>query len=165
LSLSPFISLLILLAFPNAVQAEPGRPARRSEVPAVVEAELATREALCGLDGRGSMLLPQGAIVRSELNEDGRDDYILALCRLGCAGNATTFMRACDQSLIFLSSDSGYQPVRMPGELLDIRRISGKPIRLLSSAVSDNKACPVEDGVCNLLYEIRNGELVQSGIE
>lgn len=165
MSLSLFRSLLIVLALPNAVQAEPARPTQRSEVPPVVEAELATREALCRLDGLGSILLPEGTIARSELNRDGRDDYIVALCRLGCTGDAAKFTRACDQSLIFLSSESGYQPVRMPGELLDIRRISGKPVKLLSSAVSDNEACPVEDGVCNLLYEVGNGELVQSGIE
>ena len=165
MSLSPLRSLLIVLALPNAVQAEPARPALRIEVPALVEAELATREALCRLDGLGPILLPEGTIARSELNQDGRDDYIVALCRLGCAREAAKTTRSCDQSLIFLSSATGYQPIRMPGELLDIRRVSGKPVKLLSSAVSDHEACPVEDGVCNLLYEIRNGELVQAGIE
>ena len=165
MNLSLLRPLLILLAVPNGAQAEPARPVLRSEVPAAVEAELATRETLCRLDGLGPILLPEGSIARSELNQDGRDDYIVALCRLGCGGEAARITRACDQSLIFLSSDTGYQSTRMPGELLDIRRIPGGPVKLLSSAVDSDAPCPVEDGVCNPLYELRNGELVQAGIE
>jgi hypothetical protein len=53
----------------------------------------------------------------------------------------------------------------MPGEILDIRRTVGQPAKILSSSFSDHAACPVTDGVCNPLYEIRGGELVQVGME
>jgi hypothetical protein len=99
------------------------------------------------------------------LNADGSDEFILALCRLACAGSLPEVSTACDQSLIFVSGAKGYQSLKMPGELLDIRRAPGAPTRLLSSSISDRVACPVADGVCNSLYEIRNGELVQAGIE
>ena len=124
-----------------------------------------TRETLCKLDGLGGLQLPEGALARSDLNEDDHDDFILALCRLSCAGAAVTVARSCDQTLIFLSNPSGYQSLKMPGELLDIRHIAGGSVKLLSSAVTNQEACPVEDGVCNPLYEIRDGELIQAGIE
>ena len=53
----------------------------------------------------------------------------------------------------------------MPGEILDIRQTPGQPPKILSSSVSDQAACPVADEVCNPLYEIRGGELVQVEIE
>jgi hypothetical protein len=155
----------ILLALASGAQAEPARPALRAEVPAAVEAELMTRENLCRLDGLGGIILGEGALARSDLNQDGRDDFIVALCRLSCAGAAATVARGCDQSLIFLSSTAGYQPVRMPGELLDIRHPFGGPLKILSSAAIRQGACPVEDGVCNPLYEVRGGELIEAGME
>jgi hypothetical protein len=149
----------------NLAGAEPAAHALRAEVPAAVEAELATREVLCKLDDLGPLLIPAGALTRAELNADGSDEFILALCRLACAGSIPEVATACDQSLIFVSGAKGYQSLKMPGELLDIRRAPGAPARLLSSSISDHVACPVADGVCNSLYEIRNGELVQAGIE
>jgi hypothetical protein len=149
----------------NFAAAEPAAPALRAEVPAAVEAEIATREVLCKLDDLGALLIPKGALTRADLNADGSDEFILALCRLACAGNIPQISTACDQSLIFVSGAKGYQSLKMPGELLDIRRAPGAPARLLSSSISDHAACPVADGVCNPLYEIRNGELVQAGIE
>jgi hypothetical protein len=59
----------------------------------------------------------------------------------------------------------GYEPLKLPGEILDIRRTPGQRPKILSSSVSDHAACPVADGVCNRLYEIMGGELVQVGIE
>jgi hypothetical protein len=149
----------------NLVGAEPAIHVQRAEVPAAVEAEIATREVLCKLDELGALHIPQRALTRADLNTDGRDDFILALCRLACTGKIPEVSTACDQSVIFMSSAQGYQPIKMPGELLDIRRTPGMPVRLLSSTISDKAACPVADGVCNSLYEIRNGELVQAGIE
>jgi hypothetical protein len=54
----------------------------------------------------------------------------------------------------------------MPGEVLDIRLGHGAATKLLSSSTTtDQTACPVADGVCNTIYEIRDGELVEAGIE
>jgi hypothetical protein len=153
------------LTLVNDARAEPARPALRAEAPAALEAELRTRETLCRLDDLGGLVLPEGALARSDLNQDGRDDFILALCHLSCAGTASTAARSCDQTLIFLSSPTGYQPVKMPGELLHIRHAARGPVKLLSSATIRQEACPAEDGVCNPLYEIQDGELVQSGFE
>jgi len=155
----------VLLALANGAQAEPARPAVRAEMPAAVEAELMTRESLCRLDGLGGILLGEGALTRSDLNQDGHNDFIVALCRLSCAGAAATIAHSCDQSLIFLSSPAGYQPVKMPGELLDIRHSPGGPVKVLSSAAIRQGACPAEDGVCNPLYEVGDGELVEAGFE
>jgi hypothetical protein len=155
----------IFLALASGAQAEPARPALRVEMPVAVEAELMTRESLCRLDGLGGIILGEGALARSDLNQDGRDDYIVTLCRLRCAGAAATAAHGCDQSLIFLSTAAGYQPVRMPGELLDIRHPFGGPLKLLSSAAIRQGACPAEDGVCNPLYEVRGGELIEAGFE
>jgi hypothetical protein len=134
-------------------------------MPAAVEAELMTRETLCRLDGLGGIILGEGALASSDLNQDGHEDFILALCRLSCAGAAATVAHSCDQSLIFLSSPAGYQPVRMPGELLDIRHPPSGPVKLLSSATIRQGACPSEDGVCNPLYEVKGSELVEAGFE
>jgi hypothetical protein len=134
-------------------------------MPAAVEAELATRENLCRLDGLGGIVLGEGALTSSDLNLDGQDDFILALCRLSCADAARGVARSCDQSLIFLSNRAGYQPVKMPGELLDIRHPPSGPVKLLSSATVRQGACPAEDGVCNPLYEVKGGELVEAGFE
>jgi hypothetical protein len=157
--------LLGYLVVAAAAHAEPARSVLRKDVPAPVEAELATRESLCRLADRGGLVISEGALARSELNDHPGDDFILALCRLTCAEDAPQPSRACDQSLIFLSGARGYEPIVMPGEVLDIRRVPGKPMKLLSSVQDDKTACPVEDGVCNILYELQGGELVASGIE
>ena len=120
---------------------------------------------LCRLDNLGELVIPADALGRSDLNDDGRDEFILALCRLACSGSTPKIATACDQSLIFVSHSKGYDTLRMSGEILDIRRAPGLPTKLLSSAFSGGAACPVADGVCNALYEIRNGELIGAGIE
>lgn len=149
----------------GASHAEPAQSVLRKDVPATVEAELATRESLCRLAERGDLVIPDGALTRSELNDHRGDEFILAVCRLSCAKDPPGPSRACDQSLIFLSAEKGYEPIVMPGEVLDIRRAPGKPMKLLSSAQDEKTACPVEDGVCNILYELQGGELIASGIE
>lgn len=154
-----------LLSLTGTAKAEPATPATRNEAPAAVEAELATREVLCRLDNLGALIIPKGSLTKIDLNGDGHDEFILALCRLACTGNVPKISTACDQSLIFLSTETSYHSIKMPGEVLDIRRAAGAPTKLLSSSYSNHAACPVADGVCNALYEIRNGELVQAGIE
>jgi hypothetical protein len=149
----------------GAAHAEPAQSVLRKDVPAPVEAELATRESLCRLADRGGLVIPDKALTSSELNDHRGDDFILALCRLTCAEDAPQPSRACDQSLIFLSGAKGHEPIVMPGEVLDIRRAPGKPMKLLSSASDEKTACPVADGVCNILYELQGGELIASGIE
>src|SRR5215216_4989706 len=52
---------LLLVAASGAV-AEPARTLSRSEVPAAVEAELSTRDILCGLDDLGRLVIPEGAL-------------------------------------------------------------------------------------------------------
>jgi hypothetical protein len=149
----------------SIAQAEPASIVVRDEVPPAVEAELATRNMMCELENLGELLIPRGALTKADLNRDGVDDYILALCRLACAGNLPEVSAACDQSVIFIAAGTSYQPIKMPGEILDIRYSSGGPAKILSSFNSNPSACPVADGVCNALYEIRQGELVQVGIE
>jgi len=155
----------ILLVTANGAIAEPARTLSRSEVPAAVEAELSTRDILCGLDNLGRLIIPQGALARAELTGEGGSEFIVTLCRLACSKKMPQVASACDQSLIFVSTAKGYEPLKMPGEILDIRRTPGQRPKILSSSFSDHAACPVADGVCNPLYEIRGGELVQVGIE
>ena len=154
-----------LLLMSGLAKAEPAAPARRDEVPAAVEAELATREVLCELDNLGELVVPQDALTKADLNDDGAVEFIVTLCRLACAGSLPKVTTACDQSVIFISAGTSYQPARMPGEILDIRQNPGRPAKILSSFISNRTTCPVADGVCNTLYEIRHGELVQIGIE
>jgi len=157
---------LVSLLMTGPVRAESASPATREEAPAAVEAELATRQGLCTFDGLGELVVPERALMRAELNGDRSDDFILALCRLACAGNLPKVSTACDQSLIFLSDGASHYSIRMPGEVLDIRRGQGAATKLLSSSsTTDQTACPVADGVCNTIYEIRDGELVEAGIE
>lgn len=165
MSILVFRAASVLLVLANGAQAEPARPALRAEMPAAVEAELLTRENLCRLDGFGDIVLGEGALARSDLNQDGRDDFIVALCRLSCADAPAAVAHSCDQSLIFLSSPDGYQTVKMPGELLDIRHPPSGPVKILSSSTVRQGACPAEDGVCNPLYEVKGGELVEAGFE
>jgi hypothetical protein len=120
---------------------------------------------MCRLDNFGGLVIPQGALTKAELNGDGAAEFIVALCRLTCDGDPPKVSRACDQSVIFVSHAGAYEPVKMPGELLDIRQVPGSPPKLVSSSQSNIGACPVEDGVCNPIFEISNGELVQVGIE
>ena len=140
------------------------RAAEGGGVDGPVEAELATREVLCRLDNHGDLAIPDDALGRSDLDGDGRDDFILTLCRLACTQAPPKTAAACDQSLIFLSGSTRYDAVRMPGEVLDIRRIAGQPAKLLSSFTAAGP-CPVADGVCNQLYEIGYGELIEAGVE
>ena len=155
---------LLLVAASGAV-AEPARTLSRSEVPAAVEAELSTRAFLCRLDELGSLIIPEGALAIAELTGEGGSEYIVTLCRLACSKKMPQVASACDQSLIFISTVKGYEPLKLPGEILDIRRTPGQRPKILSSSFSDLAACPVADGVCNPLYEIIGGELVQVGIE
>ena len=155
----------ILLVPASGAVAEPARTLSRGEVPAAVEAELSTREILCRLDELGSLIIPEGALAIAELTGEGGSEYIVTLCRLACSKKMPQVASACDQSLIFISTVKGYEPLKLPGEILDIRRTPGQRPRILSSSVSDHAACPVADGVCNPIYEIRGGELVQVGIE
>jgi hypothetical protein len=154
-----------LLLMGSLAKAEPATPAMRKEVPAAVEAELATREVLCELDSLGELVIPEGALTKADLNGDGAVEFIVTLCRLACAGSLPKVSTACDQSVIFISAGTGYQPAKMPGEILDIRQKPGRPAKILSSFISNRTTCPVADGVCNALYEVRQGELVQVGIE
>jgi hypothetical protein len=155
----------ILLVSASGAVAEPARILSRSEVPAAVEAELSTRDILCRLDDLGRLVIPEGALAIAELTGEGGSEYIVTLCRLACSKKMPKVASACDQSLIFISTAKGYEPLKLPGEILDIRRTPGQRPKILSSSVSDHVACPVADGVCNPLYEIRGGELVQAGIE
>ena len=149
----------------RAAIAEPARTVTRSEVPSAVEAELSTREVMCRLENLGRLIIPEGALTSAELTGEGGSEFIVTLCRLACSKKMPAVAVACDQSLIFISTAKGYEPLKMPGEILDIRRTPGQPAKILSSSFSDHAACPVADGVCNPLYEIRGGELVQVGIE
>ena len=155
----------LLVPASGAAIAEPARTLSRSEVPAAVEAELSTREILCRLDDLGSLIIPEGALAGAELTGEGGSEFIVTLCRLACSKKMPEVASACDQSLIFIATVKGYEPLKMPGEILDIRRTTGQPPKILSSSFSDHAACPVADGVCNPIYEIRGGELVQVGIE
>jgi hypothetical protein len=155
----------ILLVPASGAVAEPARILSRSEVPAAVEAELSTRDILCRLDDLGRLVIPEGALAIAELTGEGGSEYIVTLCRLACSKKMPKVASACDQSLIFISTAKGYEPLKLPGEILDIRQAPGQRPKILSSFVSDHVACPVADGVCNTLYEIRGGELVQAGIE
>ena len=163
-SFSAWVAIFLVPASGAAI-AEPARILSRSEVPAAVEAELSTRDILCRLDDLGGLVIPEGALGSAELTGEGRSEFIVTLCRLACSKKMPQVASACDQSLIFISTAKGYEPVKMPGEILDIRRTPGQRPKILSSSVSDHVACPVADGVCNPLYEIRGGELVQVGIE
>jgi hypothetical protein len=145
--------------------AEPARTVSRRDVPSAVEAELSTREILCRLENLGELLIPEGVLASAELTGEGGAEFIVTLCRLACAKKMPEVAAACDQSLIFVSTGQRYEPVKMPGEILDIRHMPGQPAKILSSSTSDHAACPVADGVCNPLYEIRGGDLVQVGIE
>jgi len=156
---------LALLLTGSLAKAGPAMPVERDEVPPAVEAELATREVLCELDNLGELVVPQDALTKADLNDDGAVEFIVTLCRLACAGSLPKVSTACDQSVIFISAGTSYQPARMPGEILDIRQNPGRPAKILSSFISNRTTCPVADGVCNTLYEIRHGELVQIGIE
>jgi hypothetical protein len=144
---------------------EPARAVSRSEIPPAVEAELATREFLCRLDNLGDLLIPEGALARAELTGEGGLEYIVTLCKLACAKKALGAKAACDQTLIFVSTGKGYEPIKMPGEILDIRPSAAGPAKILGSPTGYNAACPVADLVCNPLYEIRGGTLVNAGIE
>lgn len=145
----------------------PPRYISRSEVPLAVEAELATRDAVCRLSGEGTLVVPDQGLGEADLNGDGRLDYVIALCRIGCEKKMPKPGTSCDQSLLIVSSSggNGFQPIKMPGELLDIRVRAGKPIAFLSSSVGDQAVCPVADGVCNPLYVIRGGQIEQVGME
>jgi len=149
----------------EAAIGEPARTVSRAEVPSAVEAELSTREILCRLEELGHLIIPEGALASAELTGEGGREFIVTLCRLACSKKMPEVAVACDQSLIFVSTNQGYEPLKMPGEILDIRPQPGRPPKILSSSFSDHAACPVADGVCNPLYEIRGGELVQVGIE
>jgi hypothetical protein len=149
----------------DGARAEPARVVSRGEIPPAVEAELATREFLCRLDNLGDLLIPEGALTRAELTGEGGLEYIVTLCKLGCAKKTPGATAACDQTLIFVSTKNGYEPLKMPGEILDIRPSADGPAKILSSPTGDNAACPVADLVCNPLYEIRGGTLVNVGIE
>ena len=139
----------------------------RSEVPPAVEAELATRDVVCRMSEEGALTIPDKSLGEADLNGDGRPDYIIALCRIGCAENMPPPGIYCDQSLLIVSSSvgNGYQPIQMPGELLDIRVRPGEPTAFLSSSISDHVVCPVADRVCNPLYVVRGGQIVQVGME
>lgn len=154
-----------LLLMSGLAKAEPAAPARRDEVPAAVEAELATREVLCELDNLGEFVIPENALTKADLNGDGAMEFIVTICRLACAGGLPKIATACDQSVIFISAGASYLPAKMPGEILDIRQNPRGPAKILSSFNGDRTTCPVGDGVCNALYEVRHGELVQVGIE
>jgi len=155
----------LLVPASGAAIAEPARTPSRGEVPSAVEAELSTREILCRLDDLGSLIIPEGALASAELTGEGGSEFIVTLCRLACSKKMPEVASACDQTLIFISTVKGYEPLKMPGEILDIRRTQGQRPKILSSSFSDHAACPVADGVCNPIYEIRGGELVQVGIE
>jgi hypothetical protein len=154
-----------LLLMSSLANAEPAAPAMRDEVPAAVEAELATREVLCELDNLGEFVIPPNALTKADLNGDGAVEFIVTLCRLACAGSLPKVATACDHSVIFISAGASYIPAKMPGEILDIRQNPSGPAKILSSFNSNLTTCPVADGVCNALYEVRHGELVQVGIE
>jgi hypothetical protein len=161
----PAAFVWLVLAGGGAAIAAPAGTVKRSDVPSAVEAELSTREILCRLDGLGELLIPEGALSRAELTGEGEREFIVTLCRLSCSKKIPNVAAACDQSLIFVATARGYEPVKMPGEILDIRHSPGGPAKILSSSIAARAACPVADGVCNSLYEIRGGELVQVGIE
>lgn len=160
-----FGAIFCILLFSGGAVAEPARTVSRRDVPSAVEAELSTREILCRLENLGHLVIPEGALSSAELTGEGAREFIVTLCRLACAQKLPNVAAACDQSLIFISTRHGYEPLKMPGEILDIRPRPGQPAKILSSSLSDHAACPVADGVCNPLYEIRGGELVQVGIE
>ena len=145
----------------------PPRYVTRAEVPPSVEAELVTRDAVCRLGGEGALAIPDKGLGEADLNGDGRLDYVIALCRIGCEKRIPDPGISCDQSLLIVSSagGSGFQPIKMPGELLDIRVRPGEPTAFLSSSMGDQVVCPVADGVCNPLYVIQDGQIVQVGME
>src|SRR3954471_10538489 len=104
----------------GAAIAEPARTVSRSEVPSAVEAELSTREILCRLEDLGDLIIPAGALASAELTGGGGREFIVTLCRLACSKKMPQVATACDQSLIFISTAKGYEPLKMPGEILDI---------------------------------------------
>ncbi|MGH6874605.1 MAG: hypothetical protein ACREDW_06280 [Aestuariivirgaceae bacterium] len=159
------VAIFCIMPASGATNAGPALKVSRAEVPSAVEAELSTREILCRLENLGDLVIPEGALASAELTGEGEREFIVTLCRLACSKNVPKVTAACDQSLIFISTAQGHEPVKMPGEVLDIRLRPGQPAKILSSSLSDHAACPVADGVCNPLYEIRGGELVQAGIE
>jgi hypothetical protein len=159
------IGMIFCCALATGASAEPARTVSRGEVPSAVEAELSTREILCRLENLGDLLIPEGSLSSAELTGEGAREFIVTLCRLACSKKVPEVAAACDQSLIFISTAQGYEPLKMPGEILDIRPTPGQPAKILSSSLSDHAACPVADGVCNPLYQIRRGELVKVGIE
>jgi hypothetical protein len=161
----PTAVIFCIVPASGAAIGEPARAVSRAEVPSAVEAELSTREILCRLEDLGRLIIPEGALASAELTGEGAREFIVTLCKLACAKKVPQVAAACDQSLIFVSTSQGYEPLKMPGEILDIRPQPGQPAKILSSSFSDHAACPVADGVCNPLYEIRGGELVQVGIE
>jgi hypothetical protein len=145
----------------------PPRYVSRAEVPPAVEAELATRDAVCRLGEEGALAIPDKGLGEADLNGDGRLDYVIALCRIGCQKRIPDPGISCGESLLIVSSTggSGFQPIKMPGEILDIRVRPGQPIAFLSSPIGDQTVCPVADGVCNPLYVIHEGQIVQVGME
>ena len=168
------VALVVLAGWvacdPPAQAAEsigPPKYISRSEVPAPVEAELATRDVVCRMSDEGGLTIPHRSLGEADLNGDGRPDYVITLCRMGCAQKMPPPGIYCDQSLLIVSSSggNGYQPIQMPGELLDVRVRPGEPTAFLSSSISDHVVCPVADRVCNPLYVIRGGQIVQVGME
>jgi hypothetical protein len=144
----------------------PPRYISRAQAPPAVEAELATRDVVCRMSEEGGLTIPERSLGEADLNGDGRPDYVITLCRIGCAQNMPPPGIYCDQSLVIVSSGgTGYQPIKMPGELLDVRVRPGEPTAFLSSSISDHAVCPVADRVCNPLYVIRGGQIVQVGME
>lgn len=149
----------------KAQEAGPPKYVSRRDVPAAVEAELATRDVLCHMNGEGALNIPEHSLGEADLNGDGKPDFIITLCRIGCEKNMPAPGIYCDQSLLIISTPAGFSPIQMPGELLDIRISPGKPVEFLSSSISDHVVCPVEDGVCNPIYVVRAGQIVQVGME
>jgi len=163
--LLPALVLVTALPADAAEGRGPPRYVTRAEVPAAVEAELATREVVCRLGEEGALVIPKDTLGEADLNGDGKPDYVITLCKIGCEKTLPPPGQYCDQSLLFVSSGGAYQPIKMPGELLDIRRDPGQPIRLLSSSISDHVKCPVADRVCNPIYVVRGGQIMQEGME
>ena len=58
-----------------------------------------------------------------------RREFIVTLCRLACSKKMPQVATACDQSLIFISTAKGYEPLKMPGEISTSAERRGSRLR------------------------------------